>query len=240
MKIKGIRNNVCLKRVAVLCDTQEKSNAIVEYFQCTPNIGQIGQLFSMSQNPWKPYEENTCFFFNSEHIGVMHKNSVYSTQFVLKKFEEVFEVDEDATTVTETTEEAYKRGLNDMYEAIQTLYFNGNDAKMTGDDYIKCFGYGVPFRAILLKYSAEEIINALKEYFESKVIKPSDEVFCFADAGDEWRENDEHYGVVLDVANNIYTVLMKNGEVVEFEKSVLEKTGRIIPITNILNAIRAK
>ena len=235
MKIKRICN---LCNCAVLCDTQEKSDAIIDFFHHTPNM----EARLLQENPWLIYKEKTCYFFSANHhIGVMHKNSVCSTRFELKNFEEMFELEDESESETETAEEAYKRGLNDMHEAIKTIYFKETETKMTADDYIKCFGDGVSFKTLLLKYSAEEIINKLNDYFESKAeIKPYDEVFC--EDEDQWLpgDNDGDYGVVLSVVHDTYIVLMKNGNLVTAEKGRLRKTGRTIPITNVLDSISTK
>ena len=126
----------------------------------------------------------------------------------------------------------YSQGLNDAWELVKKLWYLENQ---------KCkevFGYEFSID-IIEHFTPQEALAKLKAYEETQ-IKVGDIVFCFADCDENWRENKEHYGVLLEIVNDIYTVLMKNGDVSEFSKNSLEKTGKHIDIQSILKQIRNK
>lgn len=127
----------------------------------------------------------------------------------------------------------YSKGLNDAWELAKKLWYLGNQ---------KCkeiFGHEFSID-IIEQFTPQEALAKMKAYEEAKKIEVGDIIFCFSDCDESWRENKEHYGVLLEIVNDIYTVLMKNGDVSEFTKNSLEKTGKHIDIQSILKQIRNK
>ncbi len=89
---------------------------------------------------------------------------------------------------------------------------------------------------ILKNFTPQEAKAKLDEW-ESKQIRVGDVIFCFGDCDDDWKYNEEHYGVVTGIYNSNYQVLMKNGDVNPFKKSSCKKTGKHIDIQSVLDQI---
>ena len=133
---------------------------------------------------------------------------------------------------TDGHKKGYDEGLNDAWELARKIY------DLPCDELETILGVKYGTYDVLGKYSPQEALAKLKAYEEQRKLEVGDVVFCFADCDESWRKNEENYGVLLEIVNDIYTVLMKNGDVSEFAKSSLEKTGKRIDIKSILEQIR--
>lgn len=131
--------------------------------------------------------------------------------------------------------EGYEQGLNDAWELVKKIVLKAEKGGLNYNDFKNIFGVG-DYVSVLEEFTPQEALEKMKAYEEAQ-IKVGDIVFCFADCDENWRENKEHYGVLLEIVNDIYTVLMKNGDVSEFSKNSLEKTGKHIDIQSILEQI---
>ncbi len=138
-------------------------------------------------------------------------------------FAEVFDFKERKPVLFQdiliSDDEMYTKGLNDMFDAVLNA--------LETDP-----------RVITECETGKDFFDRYKKYVKNH-IKPGDVVYCFADCDDSYRENKEHYGVVLETfkTTDTFTVLMKNGDVADFKRENLEKTGHTIELSCITDQI---
>lgn len=132
--------------------------------------------------------------------------------------------------------ESYEKGLNDAWELTRKLFGYVEDGNYTTTDLCRIFGTNAHADIVSLDY--QEVLAKMEDYKKKQEeIKIGDIVFCFADQDDNWRENEENYGVVTGIYDTNYQVLMKNGDCCGFEKNVIEKTGKHIDIESVFKQI---
>lgn len=130
-------------------------------------------------------------------------------------------------TAAKAKDEGYKegiqQGLTDAWNAARTII------KMDWEEKNKIFGKMILLSNIFSNYTAAKAIGKLKQYEDSKQeISVGDEVSYYGVADEHGNVN--YSGVVLEIREDDYLVMEKNGKTYQLKKKlVMSKTGKHYP-----------
>lgn len=188
-------------------------------------LKEIAHVYVTASYIWN-YNGNDGLRRDCVHIGKTGNFAGFSSK---KYYEEKNFIITEFSDLENNKDNDYNRGLNDAWNLAKQIILTELDGGMSGKDFFNIFQGYDSTRLVFKNLPVEKVLSRFNTYYEKEQLHVNDEIIL--------------RGLLKGIITYLHSdgtvdILLSNGLTARREKPEdLEKTGRVIDISNLLSEI---